>query len=206
MRHVASKIPSVNGEQLEGEQAKQAEAEAQETKRARRAAKREGHEDDLAAAAVEGGAGADANEEARLEQLYDQIAWPLGRKYGHPYDAFKLALTCVFLSPACICILKQTYVIALQGTGRRILVIAIACPTCRAQRPHQHDCTATDAPADQAACRYRAHLRNARRYRRHQKGSPCRREAEHGCGTHQSEACRSPTICIEHQRHRQGRL
>ena len=29
MRHVASKIPSVNGEQLEGEQAKQAEAEAQ---------------------------------------------------------------------------------------------------------------------------------------------------------------------------------
>ena len=94
MRHVASKIPSVNGEQLEGEQAKQAEAEAQETKRARRAAKREGHEDDLAAAAaVEGGAGADANEEARLEQLYDQIAWPLGRKYGHPYDAFKLALT-----------------------------------------------------------------------------------------------------------------
>ena len=92
MRHVASKIPSVNGEVLEGEQAKQAEAEAAETKRARRAAKREGHEDDLVAAAAEG-PGMDANEEARLEQLYEQIAWPLGRKYGHPYDAFKLALT-----------------------------------------------------------------------------------------------------------------
>ncbi|KAI0645866.1 eukaryotic translation initiation factor 2 subunit alpha [Trametes meyenii] len=90
MRHVASKIPSVNGEVLEGEQAKQAEAEAAEAKRSRRAAKKEGHEDDLA---DEGAGAGGANEEARLEQLYDQIAWPLGRKYGHPYDAFKLALT-----------------------------------------------------------------------------------------------------------------
>ena len=32
-------------------------------------------------------------EEERLEQLYDTIAWPLGKVYGHPYDAFKLALT-----------------------------------------------------------------------------------------------------------------
>ncbi|GBE83741.1 eukaryotic translation initiation factor 2 subunit alpha [Sparassis latifolia] len=36
---------------------------------------------------------AESNEEERLEQLYEQIAWPLGKKYGHPYDAFKLALT-----------------------------------------------------------------------------------------------------------------
>ncbi|KZT62411.1 translation initiation factor eIF-2 alpha subunit [Calocera cornea HHB12733] len=28
-----------------------------------------------------------------LEVLYDQIVWPLGDKYGHPYDAFKLAVT-----------------------------------------------------------------------------------------------------------------
>ncbi|KAG6879426.1 hypothetical protein C0992_002692 [Termitomyces sp. T32_za158] len=33
------------------------------------------------------------NEEDRLEQLYDAVAWPLAKKYGHPYDAFKLALT-----------------------------------------------------------------------------------------------------------------
>ena len=89
MRHVASKVPSVNGEVLEGEQAKQAEAEAAETKCARRAAKKEGHEEDVADENQGGG----ANEEARLEQLYEEIAWPLGRKYGHPYDAFKLALT-----------------------------------------------------------------------------------------------------------------
>ncbi|EJF65034.1 eukaryotic translation initiation factor 2 subunit alpha [Dichomitus squalens LYAD-421 SS1] len=90
MRHVASKVPSVDGEVLEGEQAKKAEADAAETKRARRAAKKEGNEEDIVPEEVPGGS---ANEEARLEQLYDQIAWPLGRKYGHPYDAFKLALT-----------------------------------------------------------------------------------------------------------------
>lgn len=28
-----------------------------------------------------------------LEELYKQIGWPLYRKYGHAYDAFKLALT-----------------------------------------------------------------------------------------------------------------
>jgi translation initiation factor 2 subunit 1 len=31
--------------------------------------------------------------EEELEALYELIAWPLGDKYGHPYDAFKLALT-----------------------------------------------------------------------------------------------------------------
>ncbi|KAJ6448927.1 eukaryotic translation initiation factor 2 subunit alpha [Mycena sanguinolenta] len=34
-----------------------------------------------------------AGEAERLEILYDTIAWPLGKTYGHPYDAFKLALT-----------------------------------------------------------------------------------------------------------------
>ncbi|EIM80520.1 uncharacterized protein STEHIDRAFT_68245 [Stereum hirsutum FP-91666 SS1] len=32
-------------------------------------------------------------EEERLEKLYEQIAWPLNKKYAHPYDAFKVALT-----------------------------------------------------------------------------------------------------------------
>ncbi|KAI5117739.1 hypothetical protein M0805_004928 [Coniferiporia weirii] len=41
----------------------------------------------------EAGGSAGGSEEARLEALYDQIAWPLGKQYGHPYDAFKLALT-----------------------------------------------------------------------------------------------------------------
>jgi len=34
-----------------------------------------------------------AGEAERLEMLYDTIAWPLSRTYGHTYDAFKLALT-----------------------------------------------------------------------------------------------------------------
>ena len=33
------------------------------------------------------------SEEERLEKLYEQVAWQLGRKYGNVYDAFKLALT-----------------------------------------------------------------------------------------------------------------
>ncbi len=40
---------------------------------------------------------ADGSEDMRLEQLYEQIAWPLADKYGHTYDAFKLALTYVFI-------------------------------------------------------------------------------------------------------------
>lgn len=28
-----------------------------------------------------------------LETLYQQIGWPLNRKYGHSHDAFKLSIT-----------------------------------------------------------------------------------------------------------------
>lgn len=49
---------------------------------------------------VEEGADAAQSEEAALEQLYEQIAWPLSRTYGHAYDAFKLILTYVEFTPA----------------------------------------------------------------------------------------------------------
>ncbi|KZT68610.1 hypothetical protein DAEQUDRAFT_727732 [Daedalea quercina L-15889] len=65
MRHVASKLPSVPTEGAEGREA------------------REGEESEVTG----------SSEEERLEQLYEQIAWPLGKKYRHPYDAFKLSLT-----------------------------------------------------------------------------------------------------------------
>jgi len=32
------------------------------------------------------------SEEEKLEKLYELVAWPLGRQYGHPYDAFKLII------------------------------------------------------------------------------------------------------------------
>ena len=66
MRHVASKLPAVD-----------APAPIEE--------------EGAAAEDTTGG----ASEEARLEKLYEQVGWPLGKIYGHPYDAFKLALTCV---------------------------------------------------------------------------------------------------------------
>lgn len=31
--------------------------------------------------------------EAKLKELYEQVAWPLDKKFGHSYDAFKLAVT-----------------------------------------------------------------------------------------------------------------
>ena len=64
MRHVASKLPAVDAPGVPTE-------------------------GEGAGAVVEEG----SSEEARLERLYDQVAWPLGKIYGHPYDAFKLALT-----------------------------------------------------------------------------------------------------------------
>ena len=70
MRHVASKVSSVD-----------AAAPTEE-------------EDKGAEEAPPGG----SSEEARLEKLYEQVGWPLGKTYGHPYDAFKLALTYASLS------------------------------------------------------------------------------------------------------------
>ncbi|KAH7877656.1 eukaryotic translation initiation factor 2 subunit alpha [Lentinula edodes] len=73
LRHVASKIPSTDVEP--------------KTK-ARRAARQAAHDEDGAEELPV----STGNEEDRLEMLYEQIAWPLGKTYGHPYDAFKLSL------------------------------------------------------------------------------------------------------------------
>jgi translation initiation factor 2 subunit 1 len=35
--------------------------------------------------------------ECDAEKLYENIVWPLGKKYGHAHDAFKLAVTYVML-------------------------------------------------------------------------------------------------------------
>ena len=91
LRHVASKITttSVDEEPQIETSAQTSESQEKETKKSRRARK-EAQEDDL---------GEDANpyssqnDEEKLEMLYEKIAWPLGKTYGHPYDAFKLILT-----------------------------------------------------------------------------------------------------------------
>jgi len=90
MRHVASKLPSIDAETsipVPSEDPAVENAE-KETKKSIRRQKKENPDepvDDI----VMGG----PNEEEKLEKLYEQIAWPLGHKYGHPYDAFKVALT-----------------------------------------------------------------------------------------------------------------
>ena len=111
MRHVASKVPStaIDGtaepaatlDPVQAEAALKAEADEKSTKKLRRAARKQAAatgtlpegEDVVAVTAEEtGGPTGSAGEEERLEALYEQIAWPVGKKYGHPYDAFKLAL------------------------------------------------------------------------------------------------------------------
>lgn len=88
MRHVASKLPSGSLDATEAAppadaSADSGEKESKKSRRARQTAHEEENEE------VGGG----VNEEERLEKLYDAVGWPLGKKYGHPYDAFKLALT-----------------------------------------------------------------------------------------------------------------
>ncbi|RDB30747.1 Eukaryotic translation initiation factor 2 subunit alpha [Hypsizygus marmoreus] len=91
LRHVASKLPShdVEAELAGASNAPPAEPVEKESKKARRARQAAGEEDVPEQEIPTGG----PNEEERLEMLYETIAWPLGKKYGHPYDAFKLALT-----------------------------------------------------------------------------------------------------------------
>ncbi|KAF7797444.1 hypothetical protein EIP86_008639 [Pleurotus ostreatoroseus] len=93
MRHVASKVPTVGEDGQEIAPSAEAEEKERETKRSRRAHKKEGIEEDALEEAAAHGGSANSSEEERLEQLYEQITWPLGKIYGHPYDAFKLALT-----------------------------------------------------------------------------------------------------------------
>ena len=115
MRHVASKVPStaIDGtteplpaalDPAQAEAALKAGVDEKSLKKLRRAARKQAAatgtlpegEDGVAVVAEEtGGPTGSAGEEERLEALYHQIAWPLGKKYGHPYDAFKLALAYV---------------------------------------------------------------------------------------------------------------
>lgn len=101
LRHVATKLPSYDPTAADPSDPS---AKSGETKSKRgpkggappraNGAGAEGAETAEGAEVAEG-AEAGSSEEERLEKLYEQIAWPLNKKYAHPYDAFKVALTCV---------------------------------------------------------------------------------------------------------------
>ncbi|KDN37890.1 hypothetical protein RSAG8_09864, partial [Rhizoctonia solani AG-8 WAC10335] len=77
MRHVATRTTgAVDEAPKEGEVAPKGETKEEE--------KEEDEEHDTG---LPGG-----SDEERLEELHEQIVWPLASKYGHTYDAFKLAL------------------------------------------------------------------------------------------------------------------
>jgi translation initiation factor 2 subunit 1 len=76
MRHVATRTTgAVDEAPKEAEAAPKGEAKEEE----------EEEEHDVG---IPGG-----SDDEKLEELYEQIVWPLAAKYGHTYDAFKLALT-----------------------------------------------------------------------------------------------------------------
>jgi translation initiation factor 2 subunit 1 len=99
LRHVASKIPSLdeNGEPIASIETG---LQVQEAKKAARKARQQAQEEDGADVEVLAGPGT-GNEEEKLEKLYETIAWPLEKKYGHPYNAFKLSLAFVSLQQSC---------------------------------------------------------------------------------------------------------
>ncbi|KAF5367569.1 hypothetical protein D9758_003794 [Tetrapyrgos nigripes] len=88
LRHVASKIPSLDADANDAEASAPTPAD-KESKKARRAARKAAEGDEI----VDEVPVSTGNEEGKLEMLYETIAWPLGKTYGHPYDAFKLTLT-----------------------------------------------------------------------------------------------------------------
>lgn len=111
LRHVASKVPSLSGSGDAPTSPIEAAVPSEKDRESKKAARKarqaaaansgpggdeEGAENDLGIdAGAGGGYRPSANEDEKLEQLYEQVGWPLGKKYGHPYDAFKLALTYV---------------------------------------------------------------------------------------------------------------
>ncbi|CAG7849959.1 Eukaryotic translation initiation factor 2 subunit alpha Short=eIF-2-alpha [Serendipita indica DSM 11827] len=59
-------------------------------------------------------------DDSRLEALYEQIVWPLADKYGHTYDAFKLALTEPDTVFAGLSIPQETLDVLLNTIARRL--------------------------------------------------------------------------------------
>ncbi|KAH8818783.1 hypothetical protein DL96DRAFT_1621926 [Flagelloscypha sp. PMI_526] len=98
LRHVASKIPSSDAAAVDdgATPAPPGTGAAQLDKKARRAARKvaaeTGEPVDPLLVQPDHIPGTSESEEQRLEMLYETIAWPLGKTFGHPYDAFKQAL------------------------------------------------------------------------------------------------------------------
>lgn len=87
MRHVASRLPSYDPDAGGTTATATSGADAPSSSEAKKSQDKEGGDGDEVALPV------GQSEEERLEKLYEQVAWVLGKKYGNVYDAFKLALT-----------------------------------------------------------------------------------------------------------------
>lgn len=171
IRHVASKVPSVGVEGQEEAKTAEQEEKEHEAKRNRRVHRKEAQERGEEVVEDEG-ATASASEEERCEQLYDQIAWPLGKIYGHPYDAFKLALTCVSITAIAR---YRTFTYLSQQRGRhRLRPAADPHSSSHSYYLNVHHCPQVDASANQASCGYRIDMLHSSWHRCYQEGVACR--------------------------------
>lgn len=92
LRHVASKLPTGDSNDPTSPAGGPSESEIA-AKRTRRQAVKAGEVEAGGVGAGGTGHGGVEGEEEKMEMLYETVAWPLSKTYGHPYDAFKLALT-----------------------------------------------------------------------------------------------------------------
>jgi hypothetical protein len=147
MRHVASKLPSVAEDTPGQSETPTTPGTGEKEVKKSRKARKDGHEEDVA---EEADLGSGPNEEERLERLYEQVAWPLGKKYGHPYDAFKLALSYVCLS--FLFVSRNSFHDIYQRTGDCIRGTLEPNTAFRAYNTNEYDRTTADTPANQVTC------------------------------------------------------
>jgi len=180
LRHVASKVPSLSegGDTPSTTTTASAPTPApaaveKEGKRAANKKARQNAEDN------EGGdhdvvGGPGTNEEEKLEQLYEQIAWPLGKKYGHPYDAFKISLT--YVSTKKLSTSFLTYITnkkkkpLIQRFHNRLLITPNTSAPYNPKHTHLNHRTASDSSTNQTSSGYRVDVLYAGGDRCHQEG------------------------------------
>ena len=129
MRHVASRLPSYDPDAGDGSADAPSDGKKDQDREG-------GGGGDGGAIADEIAPPAGPSEEERLENLYEQIAWPLGRKYGNMYDAFKLSLTQVFPGFLALRSSLTLHLLLLFpfGTERQMQYLERFATLCRKQR------------------------------------------------------------------------
>ncbi|KAF8551179.1 hypothetical protein OG21DRAFT_1513085 [Imleria badia] len=116
-------------------------------------------------------------------RLYEQVAWPLGKIYGHPYDAFKLALN-----------EQETFFTSLANPPSPATIAALTSTIARRLTPQPIKLRADI----ELMCYTPAGIDAIK------KGAQGGREREQRDGADQGQVGRAPVVRIEYERDEQG--